>query len=435
MELRPHQRIAVDKMHNGCVLAGDVGSGKTFTSLWYFYSKVMGGVPGDLGSIRTPMDIYVITTAKTRDAMSWHSTAADLGISTNRENSIEGVKLTVDSWNNIGKYTDVENAFFIFDEQRLVGTGAWTKSYYKIAKRNRWIMLSATPGDVWLDYAAVFIGNGFYKNITEFREKHVVYSPYHKHPKVLRYNAVGTLVRHRNAVLVEMPFLRHTKRHIEYIECDYDVALIEKVVKERWHVYETRPLRDVAELFSVMRKVVNSDSSRTKTVSDLLKKHRKLIVFYNFNYELEALRSLASNVRASTTSSSTNSSSGQQTTKNDASERCLLSNSHDSGESWAVAEWNGHKHEPIPDTDRWLYLVQYVAGAEGWNCTSTDAMCLYSQTYSYKNDHQALGRIDRLDTPYTDLYYYRLISKAPIDLAIKKSLRMKKNFQERDFHP
>ena len=126
-------------------------------------------------------------------------------------------------------------------------------------------------------------------------------------------------------------------------------------------------------------------------------------MFYNFNYELEKLRTLAE----STTSNS-------ETT-------------------FSVAEWNGHKHEPVPTTERWVYLVQYTAGAEGWNCVTTDAMCFYSLPYSYKLWHQAFGRIDRLDTPFTTLKYYILISKSAIDTAIRRALGDKRSFNEAAF--
>lgn len=400
--LRPHQEPVIDKMHNGCVLYGDVGTGKTITSLAYYYTKVCGGVLNDRGSMRHPRDVYVITTAKKRDTHDWEDDAIKFGIAPDDpENSTGNVRFVVDSWNNIGRYTEVEDAFFIFDEQRVVGAGAWTKSFLRICGRNQWILLSGTPGDTWLDFIPVFVANGFYKNRTAFKREHVVYSNYGPFPKVERYVGVGKLVRHRNQVLVHMPYERHTRRHLKDVLVSHDEELLRKVVKDRWHVYENRPLKDVGELFRVMRKVVNSNSSRLEQVSGLLQRHPKLIVFYNFDYELEMLRTLA--------------------------------NQTNGAGSISIAEWNGHKHEPIPETDRWVYLVQYVAGAEGWNCIETDAMVFYSMTYSYKNFAQAQGRIDRMNTPYTDLYYYVLRSKAMIDVAIARALAGKKNFNESKF--
>lgn len=399
IELRPHQEEAVTKLKNGSILWGGVGSGKSITSLVYYFTKVCKGVVGDYGSMRTPKDLYIITTAKKRDSLEWEKECAQLGLSRDRTASVEGIGVTVDSWNNIGKYTDIKDAFFIFDEQRLVGSGAWTKSFLKIARLNSWVILSATPGDTWLDYIPVFIANGFYKNRTEFKRRHVVYNAYSKFPKVDRYIEVGRLVRCRNEVLVHMPYSSHAARHVKDVAVDFDKELVEKVVKKRWHVYKERPLKSVAELFSVTRKIVNSDTARLRAVSWLMQNHSKLIVFYNFDYELTILRSIAENSRIPT-------------------------------EVFSIAEWNGHKHEEIPKTDRWLYLVQYTAGAEGWNCTATDAMVFYSLTYSYKNYVQAQGRIDRLDTKFNDLYYYRLVSKSWIDLVILKALRQKRNFNE-----
>lgn len=391
-KLMPHQEEAVEKLDTGKILCGGVGTGKTYVSLAYYFTR------------EAPAPLIVITTAKKRDSFDWETSAVKFGIS-----NVEGVgfagKLTVDSWNNIGKYKDVRNAFFIFDEQRVVGTGAWVKAFLAIAKHNRWILLSATPGDTWLDYAPVLVAGGHYKNISEFKREHVVYRPYVKFPQVDRYVNVGRLVRLRNHILVDMPYDRHTTRHLHFVKVGYDVGEAEKIVKRRWHVFENRPLRDAGEASSVMRKLVNSDVSRLEAVLGLMEKHPRLIIFYNHNPELELLRTLAS---------------------------VEFQDAMGNIQTVPIAEWNGHKHQEIPDTDRWLYLVQYQSGAEGWNCISTDATVFYTLTYSYRNWEQAFGRIDRLNTPYTDLHYYALRSDSIIDKGVWNALKNKKNFNERD---
>lgn len=402
VELWPHQMKAVEELKNGSILTGDVGSGKTITSIAYFFTKICGGTLringfGDLGPMQKPRDLYIFTTAKKRDDLDWEKEALPFGLSNKFELSHGGAQIFVDSWHNIAKYENVEDAFIIFDEQRLVGTGSWVKAFLKMAKKNEWIMLSATPGDVWKDYIPVFIAHGFYKNQTEFARKHIVYKPFSKFPQIDRYVETGHLQKLRKSILVDMPFERHTVRHIKNVLVDYDKELFEKVVKKRWNIYEDRPLKDVGELFRVMRTLVNSDPSRLIALAKLFDKHDRLIVFYNFNYELDALRTLAETLDIET------------------------------------AEWNGQKHEEVPTTDRWLYLVQYAAGAEGWNCITTDATVFYSLNYSYKINHQAKGRIDRLNTKYTDLYYYILRSTSQIDNAIVKSIATKKNFNERDY--
>lgn len=378
----PHQKLAIKQMESGKVLWGGVGSGKTATVLGYYIQE------------QAPKDIVVITTAKKRDSGDWIFEAANFGIGTSQDATVAGT-ISVDSWANIKKYTDREGCFFIFDEQRLVGGGAWVKAFQSIAKKNAWVLLSATPGDTWLDYAPIFIANGYYKNITEFKRKHVLYEPFSRFPKIRGFLSETQLERFRNEVLVEMPYIKHTKRVINWVDVSHDQASFDRVVKDRWNPFKDEPVKDVADLFRQMRRVVNQDQSRLDMVRQLLKTHKKLIVFYNFNYELETLRS--------------------------------LSDEH------TVAEWNGHKKQPIPDTDEWVYLVQYVAGAEGWNCVETDAMVLYSLTYSYKNFQQALGRIDRLNSPFLKLFYYVLVSNTLIDRGIKRSLENKESFNELRF--
>lgn len=402
IDLHPHQITALEKMKNGCILNGDVGTGKSITAVaYYLFKECRGDIRhngfGDFKPMEKPRDLYIITTAKKRNSLEWEEECAPFGLSTKSELSHSGAKVTVDSWNNIEKYKDVKNAFFIFDEQRVVGWGAWSKAFVKIAHHNKWVLLSATPGDVWMDYLPVFVANGFYKNKTEFTDRHVVWKRFSKFPQIDRYVETGVLLKHVRSITVNMPLTRHTKRHIEYVKVGYDEAKFKRAWKDRWHVYEDRPIKDVSELFLVARKIVNSDTSRLKAISELIDKHPRLIIFYNFNYELEDLRTLGA-------------LHGVES-----------------------AEWNGQKHEEVPNSKRWIYLVQYTAGAEGWNCITTDAIAFFSLNYSYKINHQAKGRIDRMNTPYIDLYYYILKSGAVIDSAILKAITEKKNFNEKNW--
>jgi hypothetical protein len=382
MELMQHQLDAVEKLSNGKILYGNVGSGKSIAILAYYMKH------------HSDKDIYVMTTAKKRDDLDWEGEAVKFGIGTVCGATLAGT-ITVDSWNNIKKYVDIEDAFFIFDEQRVVGSGAWSHSFIKIAAKNHWNLLSGTPGDSWMDYVPVFIANGFYKNRTQFINEHVVYAPFSKYPRIVRYLDVKTLEKWRNLVLVEMPYIKHTTRHLEYVPVAHDPDMFQRAYKDRWNVFEDEPIKDIAELFRVMRRIVNSDPSRLEKTRELLQKHDRIIIFYNFNYELEMLRRLVGDVE--------------------------------------VGEWNGHRKTPIPDSDRWVYLVQYVAGAEGWNCVSTNAMIFWSMTYSYKNFEQAQGRIDRLNTDFLDLWYYVFVSDSLVDKAIKKSLDGKEHFNERKY--
>jgi hypothetical protein len=393
----------VKEMHNGCVLKGGVGSGKSRTALFYYWTRVcLGSVrtngKGDWGRAQKPRDLYIITTAKKREKLEWQGELPPFGLSPDGTSLRGDIKVTVDSWNNIEKYAEVKDAFFIFDEQRLVGSGAWVKAFHKIAKANRWIVLSATPGDTWMDYVPIFVANGFYKNRTEFIRRHVVYNSRTTFPKVDRYVEIHHLESLRGRVLVEMPYERQTTRHIQNYLVQYNKVLFDRVAKDRWHVYEDRPIKDVQELFAVMRKVVNSDCDRYGALMKLMETHPRLIVFYNFNYELDILRSLAGTTET------------------------------------PVGEWNGHKHQEIPETEKWLYLVQYTAGSEGWNCVTTDSMVFWSLNYSYKVNEQSKGRIDRMNTPFTDLYYYIFRSAAPIDNAIAKAIATKKNFNESNYY-
>ena len=401
IKLFDHQKSALAKMKNGCILNGGVGSGKSITSLVYYFKQQGGDIEPYKFARRRPKDLYIITTARKRDTLEWEGELAKICMSTDpKQNSMHGNKIVVDSWNNIGKYSDVTGAFFIFDEQRVVGGGAWVRSFLKIAWSNDWILLSATPGDKWEDYIPVFLANGFYKNKTEFKREHLVYSSWAKFPKVERYLGTDRLERLRSRILIDMDFERKTVAHHEDIYVPYDITAYKNAMRDRWDPFKNEPIQQASGLCYVLRRLVNETEDRQAALLDIVADHPRVIVFYNFDYELDILKKLAY--------------------------------MHD-GDALEIAEWNGHKHQPIPDSEKWIYLVQYTAGAEGWNCINTDTIVFFSQNYSYKIVQQSCGRIDRLNTPYTDLYYYHLKTRSGIDLAIAKALRDKKKFNERKF--
>ena len=396
--LRQEQMDAVNQMRDGYILCGGTGSGKSRTSLYYYFKEHGGSYENqNYTPMQNPRDLYIITTARKRDTFEWEKELALFRMSANPDLNIYKNKIVVDSWNNIEKYKDAKGAFFILDEQRVKGSGAWVKSFYQIAKNNRWILCSATPGDTWADYIPVFVANGFYKNRTEFYREHVVFSRHTTYPKIDRYLNTGRLVRLRNRLLIDINVVRTTVPHHEDVYCTYDIQKYKDLTRSRWDPYNDVPIENAGVLCYTMRRVVNTSEDRQMKLLELIEKHPKAIIFYNFDYELDILENLYY------------------------------------GEDFEVAQWNGHKHQPVPDGDKWVYLVQYTAGSEAWNCITTDTIIFYSQNYSYGMTTQASGRIDRLNTPFKDLYYYHLKSRSGIDLAISKALSEKKNFNEGNY--
>ncbi len=401
--LSQDQIDAVKRMKRGCILCGGMGTGKSRTALAYYYVCYGGKLDSfDYVMMKNPRDLYIITTARKRDTAEWELELPPFLLSTDpNAMPYKNLKITIDSWNNIQKYKNVKGAFFIFDEQRVVGNGAWVKAFLKIAWwGNHWVLLSATPGDNWIDYIPVFVANGFYRNRTDFMQQHVIRNGYVKYFKVDRYINVRRLVRLRDSILITMKSVTPAVSHHEDIWVTFDKAKYRQLCRTRWNPWENAPIENASGFCQCLRKLVNLDDSRAIALEEILEKHPKAIIFYNYDYELELLREVGANFYP----------------------------------KLEVAEWNGHKHQPIPDGDRWIYLVQYNAGAEGWNCIKTDTIIFYSQNYSYKTMVQASGRIDRMNTPFTDLYFYHLKSRSGIDLAISEALKEKKKFNETRFY-
>lgn len=386
ISLKPEQYEACGKLKSGSILMGGVGSGKTYTSIFWAASQY--GV--DFFTEDRPL--VVITTAMKRDLIERGADKPDW------QQSLENCGITnyiVDSWQNIEKYEHIKNSVFIFDEQRVVGYGKWGKSFIRTCwKDNKWILLSATPGDVWMDYMTVFIANRFYRNKTDFTSRHVVWDPYVKFPKVKKYIGTAVLEKYRNQIVVPMTDNRKTVRHRDYIYAEYDSFALDTLAKTRWNPYTDEPILNVAEYTQLVRRIVNTDPSRVRKAEDYILKHNKTIVFYNFNYELDILKGICEKHK-------------------------LL-----------YKEWNGSRHEHIPNEDKWVYLVQYTAGAEGWNCITANSILFYSVNYSYRKMEQAEGRIDRSNTKFTDLYYVYLTSLSKVDKDILKAVKEKKRFTE-----
>ncbi len=401
ISLKPHQLSAIPNLKTGSILCGGVGSGKSITSLVYFLTIECKGQihtkDHDSSVPEQPKDLFIITTPKKRDSLEWEKECSHFMLSKDRSCSIGEILVTVDSWNNIGKYIETKNCFFIFDEQRVIGSGAWVKSFLKITKQNNWLLLSATPGDTWIDYIPVFIANGFYKNRTEFLRRHVVYNSFSRFPKVDHYVEVGELNKLKISTLVAMPYDKLSTNHYIDKTVMFDKEQFDIVDKKRWNPFTDTPVKQVVQLGYLMRRVVNSDPDRLRAVREIYSIHKKLIIFYNFNYELDILLGLKEDLKV------------------------------------PIAQYNGHKHEPIPKSDSWIYLVQYTSGAEGWNCIESNAILFYSLNYSYRIMTQSAGRIDRMNTLFNDLYYYRLISNSDIDMAIKNTIKEKRDFNELSF--
>ena len=397
--LYDYQMDAVNRMCNGCILCGSVGSGKSRTGLFYYF-KENGGWIDENGykPMRKPQDLIIITTAKKRDSLEWLGELSHFLLYPDKTGKTKfGNTIVVDSWNNLPKYKELKNCFFILDEQRLVSYGAWTKAFLKIAKHNNWILLSATPGDTYSDYLPVFLANGFYRNKTEFNSEHVVYSRYTKYPKIDKYVNTKRLDRLVDRILVVMNYKHEIIKNNIDVYCSYDISKYRDVMRKRWDIYNECPIQDAGGLCRVMRRVVNSDESRQIKLLEILENHPRAIIFYNYNFERDILLSLGY------------------------------------GEDVEIAEWSGHAHQPVPKSKKWIYICQYTSACEGWECIDTNCIIFYSQNYSYKVMTQAAGRVDRLNTPYNELYYYHLKSRSGIDLAISKALSQKKKFNERKF--
>lgn len=398
--LYDYQMDAVNRVRNGSILCGSVGSGKSRTGLYYYF-KENGGWIDENGYVpmKNPQDLYIITTAKKRDSLEFEDELRHYLLSSNPEaNGLYNNKIVIDSWNNIKKYVDIKGAFFLLDEQRLVGSGAWVKAFYKIAKNNDWILLTATPGDSYMDYIPVFVANGFFKNQSEFKRNHVIYDPYvTKFPKVKGFMGTRYLDQLRKRVLVEMDYKHDIRKHHIEIRCDFNIEDYKFTMKNRWNKFKNEPIQQASSLCYVLRRIVNSDESRQIRLLEILESTPRAIIFYNFDYEREILLNLAYQ------------------------------------EDVEIAEWSGHAHQPIPKSEKWVYLCQYTSACEGWNCIKTNVIIFYSQSYSYKVMTQAAGRIDRLNTPYDDLYYYHLRSRSAIDIAINRALVTKKQFNEKKF--
>lgn len=399
VRLEDYQKDALRNLNSGCILAGGVGTGKSIVAIYWYLIRFCGCKIGkDTKGLDTfqpakgSPNLFIITTPKKRDSLEWNKELSRFGLYPGENKFMGGIRITVDSWNNITKYADEPGSVFIFDEQRVVGWGTWSKTFVTIARNSAWILLSATPGDTWSDYIPVFIANGFYKNKSQFERRHAVYSRFTKYPKIDRWLEEDHLRALRRKILVPMEKPKQNKRELHEVVVGYDKADYQIIRRNRKNIFTGKPIKNYSEMAMCSRRLVNTDTRRLEEEAKIIKQHPRVIIFYNLTAELDGLRDLGKQLHIPT------------------------------------AEWNGENHDPLPKGRTWIYLVQYTAGAEGWNCVTTDTVIFHSLNYSYKIMEQAAGRIDRMNTPYSVLHYYLLRSMSPIDLGIMRALRNKKKF-------
>lgn len=391
IDLYPRQQKALAKLRSGSILCGGVGSGKSRTALAYYFLNEKG------------KDLYIITTAKKRDSLEWEEEFTRAGVLYSCDVSggplfVDGSSVYIDSWNNIQKYKDICDCFFIFDEQRVVGSGAWSKTFIKIARRNSWLLLTATPGDNWSDYIPVFVANGFYKNRSEFLARHAVFARYAKYPKIDRWVDTKRLVALRRRILVTMEYTKPAEHKVRVINCNYSVKAYKDILRDRFDYEKNEPISSQGR-FCYLLRICGNNLDKLAKVSNILKEYGPAIIFYNYDQEYYDLCSSLS------------------------------------AQGYTVRCYNGHQHDPTPSGEfspnsKWAYLVQYNAGAEGWNCIATPNMIFYSLNYSYKMMLQASGRIDRCNTPFRELNYFVLTNDSPIEYRIRDCLKRKEKFNE-----
>ena len=404
--LKPFQENCLERLSTGKVLAADTGAGKSIMSLAWYLSKECASDEHSLKSgakawtlYHGSPDLYIITTPKKRDSEEWESDLSKFNLVKGRNSKEMGeVNIFIDSWNNIKKYTEIKNSVFIFDEQRAVGSGTWAKSFVKIAKQNHWIMLSATPGDTWSDWCPLMIAKGYYPNRTAFFNKHAVYNPYVKYREIIRWDNTDELEYYRSKMLVTCRMEKKTTRHFEEVIADCSNKYeVKRAYKERTNPKTGEPFKSASELCAYTRNIINTDPTRSAVGLKIIQMYDRIIIFYTLTDELEGIKWAC----------------------NKAGRKMYF--------------YNGEIHDQVPTGNNWAYIVQYTAGSEAWNCTTCNAMLFWDLTYSYKQFKQATGRIDRLNTPYSDLYYYAIRSYMPLDLAIRRALREKKDFNSRGF--
>ena len=376
IKLLKYQEEAIQKLHSGSVLYGATGSGKSLTGLAYYMR------------CWSHLDLYIITTSKKRNAGEWEEEIAKLGCPPPK---------AIDSWNRLKNYRMVSDAFFLFDEHKVGGHGKWAQSMITIAKKNKWILLTATPGDVWDDYASIFIANEFVKNKTTWNEDFCIFDRISKYPKIIGYQREDVLKNMRDAVLVPMEY-QSEKVPIPYVipyKVDHEEEAYVLARRKSLRHPEMRAFRNTSAMFAYMRMNLPDKESKIQALADVLKKEPKAIIFYNFTPEKYEIENAARQVNI------------------------------------PFFQYNGQIKDNVPDGDTWVYAVQYTAGAEAWNCITCRTVIFYSMNYSYKVMTQAKGRIDRCNSPFDELHYYYFISPDfEIDQEILNALTRKEKFNE-----
>jgi SNF2 family DNA or RNA helicase len=406
MRLYTYQENYLRELPQSCIMAADLGTGKTVMSLAHWQRQ------------QTCRPLLVVAPASKIRTGDWQAEAKRyLGdawlLTTITYISYESLRLMDKEtkrprwW----KFCGARNGGIIYDviadECHALKNpqSKQAKAVYEIKQSGGlFIGLSGTPmPNGWIDFAGYSKLFGFVRNITEFKQRYCIYQDFKGYPELVKYVNVEQLEAQFKRVAYRLSREQAAElpsRQMLAINTHMGAKtskLYHTCKLTRVHPNTKELLDNAPRLLSVLRQSTTA-SRLDQLVSIVDDTSDNIVVFYNYISErkkiLEAL-----------------SKSGK-----------------------TILRYDGEQHDTLPAADakisNTVLVAHYKSASTGLNLQWANVTIYFSPTYSYQEFEQSIGRTHRNGQTKKCLYYLFNVQHT-VDRTIWRCLREKKDFNEK----
>lgn len=404
MKLYDYQEQYIRRLPASCIMAADLGTGKTLMSLAHWERR------------NTGRPLLVVAPASKIRTGDWEAEAKrwfQLAMPDITYISYESLRLMDKEtrrprhW----QFTGLRNGSVIYDviadECHALKNpqSKQSRAIYEITRSGGlFIGLSGTPmPNGWIDFAGYSKIFNFTRGITEFKNRFCNYVDYKGFPELKSYNDIPTL----ESQLRKCAFKLDRDQAAELPNrsmLGVNIKLTPKISKLYYQMKLSRKdprtdelLDNSTRLLSILRQ--STTNARLDSLLSIVNDTSdNIVIFYNYISERKAiLKALAK------------------------SEKTILRS-------------DGDQHDKLPaagaNIQNTILVAHYKSGSTGLNLQWANVTVYFSPTYSYQEFEQSVGRTHRHGQTKKCLYYLFNVRNT-VDRDIWTCLREKRDFNEK----
>ena len=421
MKLYQYQEDYISKLPNSCIMAADLGTGKTLMSLAHWERQ------------QTGRNLLIVAPAAKIRTMDWQEEALrwfEGSYITGEDGTVQIIDddrvfatITFMSYESLRlmdrktkrprhwQFTGARNGGKVYDviadecHALKNPTSKQSKALQEIKKSGgSFIGLSGTPmPNGWIDFAGYSVLFGFTRGVTEFKKKYCVYQDFKGFPELVKYINVSELEYQLSRCAFKLSREQAAElpsRRMFGINIHMDSKTSKRYQTMRLTKKDPRTdelLDNSSRLLSVLRQST-TEARLDNLVSIVGDTSDNIIVFYNYKSERAA----------------------------------ILKALKDSGKT--ILRYDGDVHDKLPASDAEIHdtvlVAHYKSASTGLNLQWANVTIYFSPTYSYQEFEQSIGRTHRNGQTKKCLYYLFNV-KATVDRTVWDCLKDKRDFNDK----